>query len=330
MLNRISLRQMEYFVATAECGSIITASDRIHVSSPSISAAIAHIESELGVQLFVRHHAKGLTLTPTGTRMMVECQHILTQMHDLYTVANESVSTMRGPLRIGCLQSLAPMVAPEVIYGFQQVSPAIRLSHIEAHQTHLMEKLRSMDIDLALTLDLHVTDGIAFEALAQLPPHVIVGEHHPLASHTCVTLEELASLPMVLFDTPLHHTYVTALFINAGLLPNIARTSTSHEVVRTMVANHMGYALINASPNSPCALDGKRLVHLRLNGTHRPLQLGVATYQAVQHSQLVSAFMTHCRATVSDTHIPGIHTGAASPASNNWRGTEDVGVNALQ
>ena len=54
MLNRISLRQMEYFVATAECGSIIIASEKIHVSSPSISAAIAHIESELQTQLFIR------------------------------------------------------------------------------------------------------------------------------------------------------------------------------------------------------------------------------------------------------------------------------------
>ena len=59
MLNRISLRQIQYFVATAESGSIIIASEKIHVSSPSISAAIAHIESELQAQLFIRQHAKG-------------------------------------------------------------------------------------------------------------------------------------------------------------------------------------------------------------------------------------------------------------------------------
>ena len=55
MLNRISLRQMEYFVATAKHGSIAAASSQIHISAPSISAAIAHVETELDVQLFVRH-----------------------------------------------------------------------------------------------------------------------------------------------------------------------------------------------------------------------------------------------------------------------------------
>ena len=70
MLNRISIRQMEYFVATAESSSIIIASERIHVSSPSISAAIAHIESELQVQLFIRQHAKGLILTNVGEQGM--------------------------------------------------------------------------------------------------------------------------------------------------------------------------------------------------------------------------------------------------------------------
>ncbi|BAN95309.1 hypothetical protein E05_05430 [Plautia stali symbiont] len=61
MLSRITQRQLEYFVASGEAGSIIGASERIHVSSPSISAAITHIESELGVQLFVHHHAQGVS-----------------------------------------------------------------------------------------------------------------------------------------------------------------------------------------------------------------------------------------------------------------------------
>ena len=70
MLNRVSLRQMEYFVATAKHVSIAAASAQIHISSPSISAAIAHIETELGVQLFVRHPSKGLGLTAIGTLVL--------------------------------------------------------------------------------------------------------------------------------------------------------------------------------------------------------------------------------------------------------------------
>ena len=77
MLNRVSLRQMEYFVATAKYGSIAAASSNIHISSPSISAAIAHMESELGVQLFVRHPSKGLGLTPIGAKVLRQCNDVL-------------------------------------------------------------------------------------------------------------------------------------------------------------------------------------------------------------------------------------------------------------
>jgi DNA-binding transcriptional LysR family regulator len=97
VLNRISLRQMQYFVATAQSGSIIIASEKIHVSSPSISAAIAHIEAELQVQLFIRQHAKGLILTNIGEKVMQECLLILNQSTNLYSLAAEFSGSIRGP-----------------------------------------------------------------------------------------------------------------------------------------------------------------------------------------------------------------------------------------
>lgn len=63
---RFTFRQLEYFVATGESGSIRLASERIHVSQPSISTAISQLEREFGLTLFVRQHAQGLSLTPAG------------------------------------------------------------------------------------------------------------------------------------------------------------------------------------------------------------------------------------------------------------------------
>lgn len=60
---RITLRQLEYFVAVGECGSIAQAAERLNISSPSISTAISQLEAEFGLQLFIRRHAYGLSLT---------------------------------------------------------------------------------------------------------------------------------------------------------------------------------------------------------------------------------------------------------------------------
>jgi len=306
MLNRISLRQMEYFVATAKHGSIAAASAQIHISPPSISAAIAHIETELGVQLFVRHPSKGLALTALGAQVMQECEDLLDRATRLYEIAAVSADTIQGVLRVGCFQPLAPMIAPEVIYGFSRAFDKVELHLVEGDQQELIDKLHTLEIDVALTYDLQLGDEMTFETLAQLPPHVVVSELHPLSQQLAVTLEELAPQPMVLLDLPMSREYFLSLYAKAGLEPNVVARSRSEEVVRSMVANGYGYALFNVRPRSTQSLDGKGLVRLRLAGEQRPMLLGLATYKPLKPSRLAQAFMQRCRAYISDQYIPGM------------------------
>lgn len=306
MLNRVSLRQMEYFVATAKYGSIAAASAQIHISSPSISAAIAHLESELNVQLFVRHPSKGLGLTAIGTLVLRQCEGVLNQSSLLYEIASDSSDVMRGTLRVGSFQSLTPMIAPEVIFGFCRAFDRVEVEMIEGDQVILMNKLRAIEMDLAITYDLHLGDDIEFERLATLPPYVLVSELHPLAQQTAVTFQELAPQPYVLLDLPQSREYFTSLFAEAGVTPNIVARSRSEDVVRSLVANGIGYALFNVRPKSNQSLDGKRMVRIRLAGAHRPMLLGLATYKPMKQSRLTRVFMERCRAYISDQYIPGM------------------------
>ena len=74
---RFTLRQLEYFVAVGETSSIALASEKMHVSSPSISTAISQLEAEFGLQLFVRSHGKGLSLTQADEDIARACEQIL-------------------------------------------------------------------------------------------------------------------------------------------------------------------------------------------------------------------------------------------------------------
>lgn len=306
MLNRISLRQMEYFVATAKHGSIAAASSQIHISSPSISAAIAHIESELGVQLFVRHPSKGLGLTNIGMLVLQHCEDMLDRSSQLYEIASDSSDVIQGALRVGSFHSLTAMIAPEIIFGFSRAFEKIDLQMIEGDQEVLMNKLHALEIDVALTYDLHLGGDIEFEALATLPPYALVSEVHPLAQQKVVSFEELAPEPYVLLDLPMSRDYFAALFEDAGVTPNIIARSQSAETVRSMVANGIGYSLFNVRPKSNQSLDGKRMVRVRLAGNHRPMLLGLATYKPVKQSRLTRMFMERCRAYISDQYIPGM------------------------
>ena len=303
---RYTLRQLEYFIAAGETGSITLASERINISQPSISTAISHLEQELGVQLFVRHHAQGLSLTPAGRRLLAEAKHLVEQAEGLYTVASEATDQVRGQLSVGCMVTLAPMVMPELAHGFTSAFPAARIRLQEANQELLLEGLRRAEIDVAVTYDLQIPDGIDFSALASLPPHVVVSEAHPFARLSAVGLQDLVEEPLVLLDLPISREYFLALFLKEGLQPKIHWRSTHQDVVRTMVANGYGYTLANVRPRSDLALDGRRVVRVRLSGDHRPMVIGIATLGGLRKSRLLQAFESHCRAFVSDAYIPGM------------------------
>ncbi len=303
---RYTLRQLEYFIAAGETGSITLASERVHISQPSISTAISHLEREFGVQLFIRHHAQGLSLTPAGRDMLREAKVLIGHAESLYAVANDAGDEVRGRLSLGCMVTLAPMLAPDLSQSFAAAFPSAQIRGVEGNQEQMISGLRRSEIDVAITYDLQIPDDIAFAPLVRLPPHVLTSETHRFAALQEVALRDISAEPLVLLDLPLSREYFVSLFLAQGLQPTIAARSSHQEVVRTMVANGFGYALFNVRPRSELAMDGRRLVRIRLAGDHRPMTVGIATLRQLGKSRLVAAFERHCEATVSDAHIPGM------------------------
>lgn len=303
---RFTLRQLEYFVAAGETLSITRASERTSISQPSISTAISQLEKELGVQLFVRHHAQGLSLTPAGRRLLREAKALLAQAEGLYHLADEMSGQLRGSLAVGCFVTLAPMILPELAHSFSGAYPSAEIRSEEAHQEALLERLRRAEIDVAITYDLQIPPDIDFKPLVSLPPHALVGASHRFAGRESVALAELAADPLVLLDLPISREYFLAMFLREGLEPVIAARSTHQEVVRTMVANGQGYSLANIRPRSDQAMDGRKLVRLPLTGDFRPMAIGIATAAQIGKTKLLQAFEDHCASRVTATHIPGM------------------------
>jgi DNA-binding transcriptional LysR family regulator len=306
MSLRITLRQLEYFVAAGEEVSITGAAEKISISPPSISMAVSSLEREFGVQLFVRHHAQGLSLTFAGRSLLEHSKRLLAQAESLSSAAFDLSDQVRGQLRVGCLVTLAPMILSELMHSFVQTYPLIEADVVEGDQERLLQSLLRADLDVALTYDLQLHPSMRFRPLVRLPPHVLLGENHPLAERPFVSLQELAEQDFLLLDLPLSSDYFLSLFRVAGVEPRIRYRSTSLEVVRTMVANGHGYSLANVLPRSDQALDGRRLVRIPLAGSHRPMTIGLLSLADVQKSKLFLAFEAHCNDMITADHIPGM------------------------
>lgn len=310
---KFTLRQLSYFVAAAETGSITVASKRANISQPAISTAVSHIERELEVQLFLRHHAQGLSLTPAGRTLLRDAKQLLKQAEGLYSAAADVSQQLRGELNVGWFRTLAPIVMPELVSAFLKAYPETRVRALENDQEGLLAALRRAEIDIAVTYDLQISDDIAFVPLAALPPYALFGASHPLARERSVKLSQLASSPMVLLDMPISREYFLALFIRERLEPNIAWSSSQLDVVRTMVANGLGYTLANVRPRSDAALDGRRLYRVPLSGDQPPMRIGIATLKELKKTRLVEAFERHCGELISEANIPGMAPIEAPP-----------------
>ena len=306
MATRFTLRQIEYFVVVGETGSIALAAERLNISPPSVSAAVAHRAAEFGLALFIRHHAQGVALTAEGRRFLAEAKRLLATAAELHAMANGLAQDARGPLAIGCLIVIAPLMLPAVRLGFAAAYPAVSLSASVGHQAALIDDLRAARIDVALTYDLGLPTDIAFAPLAKLPPHALVPATHPLAARDEVSLAELAQLPLLLLDLPLSRDYLLGLFAAAGVAPRIAERIPDYDLLRARVANGFGYAVANVRRKTAESPDGLPLRALRIAGHPKPVALGTATAHAGAKPRVLTAFENYCRETISAAGIPGM------------------------
>ena len=306
---RFTLRQLEYLVAVGEAGSIAEAAHRLNVSSPSISAAISQLEIEFGVQLFVRKPAHGLSRSPAGRRFLNEAKLLLRQSHNLYNVAHELQHELTGTLSVGCMVTLAPIMAPELCKSFMDAHPGVRIELHEGSHEDLLRKLSNVEIDIALSYDMARPDNLAFEPLSELVPHAVVSAASALAQRETLSLEQLADEPMVLLDLPYSAQYFLSLFESRGLKPNVIARSRSQDVIRTMVANGYGYTILNVRPRSMVAMDGRELKAIRLSENHKPTCIGVMTLAGTAKPRMLLTFEEHCRKVITRESIPGMVRG---------------------
>ncbi|WP_170358443.1 LysR substrate-binding domain-containing protein [Ruegeria arenilitoris] len=303
---RYTLRQLEYFVAVGKAGSIAAASDKLNVSSPSISAAITQLEVEFGVTLFVREHARGLSLTKAGHKIMERTEFVLREAELLATLAGEITGKVQGILSVGCLVTFAQIVLPGLRREFEDSYPNVYIEQRELNQADIFSQLRRAELDIALTYDLDIPTDLEFQPLHALPPYVVLGEDHPLAKQVELTIPDLQDSPMVLLDLPFSGEYFLSFFREANIKPNIAERTADMSVMRSLVANGFGFSIANIRPMNSLSPDGKKLIFVPLAGEVRPMRLGLLRARAENETNTLKTFVDHCAHAVKSGTLPGL------------------------
>lgn len=297
-MTRLTLRQLEYLVVVGETGSIARAADRLNVSSPSISSAITLLEDELGISLFVRQHAQGLSLTQGGQRVLEQARQVLSGAREIANIAADISGTARGPLAVGCLLTFAQLVLPRLRRGFETAYPDVRIVQRELNQAEILHALQRSEIDIALTYDMDIPTDLNFIGLARLSPFALFHAGHELAQRASVSIADLSELPMILLDLPISADYFLSLFSAAAQQPRIVERTRDMAVMRSMVGNAFGYSIANVRPQSDTSPDGSPLVCVPISGPVRSLRMGLLTTHGAEKSRTLQAFIDYARGQV--------------------------------
>ncbi|WP_304109352.1 LysR family transcriptional regulator [Mycolicibacterium bacteremicum] len=298
-LRGISLTQLRYFIRVAERESMTRAAEDLFVAQSAVSSAVAHLEKELGVQLFIRRHAKGLILTAAGKELLLRARQTLTALAEsLESIAGES-QAFWGPLSVVCFSPIAPFYLPAILAGLKRDHPGLEVNVTEAVAGEVGEYLESGRAEVALTYDLALGDGIGRDVLAEIRPYAALPAGHRLAGADSVRLADLADEPMILVDLPYSRDYFIGVFTERGLQPNVQYRSSSYETVRAMVAQDHGFSLLHQRPATDSTYAGGSVVAVPIADDVVPLRVVVAALQSMRMSRRANAFAERCRAVVT-------------------------------
>lgn len=304
-MAELTLRQLEYFVAAADSGSVTAAATRLHLSQSALSMALSDLERALKVQLFVRER-RGIRLTHVGERVLSDVRRLVAALTDLPNTAAEFQGSMTGSLNVGCYSTLSAMLLPPVLAEFAEAHPEVDLSIVEGSDVVLEEQLRAGTIDVALIYDQNSTqlaDDDRFIAwpIVTNPPYVLLPPGHRLASRERIGLRALADEPLILFDLHPGGEYFLSLFTEAGLEPRIHYRTSSYELVRSLVARGLGYSILSQRTLVQVSYEDRPFETRELAGKHPGLTVNAVTLRGTQPTRRTTTFIQVCRECWAET-----------------------------
>lgn len=291
---RFTLRQIEYAVTIWDHGSVAAASTRLGVAQPTLSAALAKLEQQMGLQIFIRHHAQGVSPSPAGLRFLTEARNLLSHAQDFQRGMVAAGSAVEGELSLASFATIAPAFVPPLIKGFMSLHPGVTLRMAEGTQTELYAGLRSGLHDVALLYAVDMAEEFTFTPLASLAPHVLLPATHHLAHLKRVPLAALAEDPFILLDIAPSRTYFTRILESVGITPRIAFASPSLEVVRGLVGQGLGYSILITRPFGDHAYAGEELAVRPIAEDVEQGVIALAALKQLRKTRLVAAFESHC------------------------------------
>lgn len=241
----MKINQMEYFAQVCRLGTITRAAKELHVSQPSVTAAIHEMEKELGVSLFYRRNNK-LYLTEEGNFVLDRVVDILKDVERLDRDLKGFVGT-KNLIRLGVPLQIGACLLPLLFGKFRKMNPEVKLEIQESGAMDIVRSLLEDQLDMAIvSVDISRQWDVSWTPLYQSEFCFCVAAGHPQSSLDSITFEEACRQPLVAFKEGFYvNERINRQMKECGVTPEILlRTEQLHTVKNLVVHGGCGAFLL--------------------------------------------------------------------------------------
>jgi DNA-binding transcriptional LysR family regulator len=271
--SAMELRRLRYFEAVERHRHFTRAAEELHVAQSALSHQVRALEQELGIGLLNRT-TRTVEPTEAGLLVAARARAIMAESDALLGEIDELQGLTRGRVTIGALLFGGELNIPAMLADFRAAHPQIEVGIREGTVQRMLEMFGEGSIDLSFALEVEPPGDelerleLSIEELA-----VIMSPGHGLARRRSVPLGALAGPPLIAFERGASiRRMLDEAFERAGVTPEIGLEGNDLALVRSLVAQGIGLAII---PRSFAELPGPAIA---VRPLAPPLRMTVALW----------------------------------------------------
>lgn len=226
--------------------NLTDAAKALFTSQPGVSKAIIELEEELGVDIFTRHGKRIRGLTEPGRLVLESVELIMQEIESLKRIGKEYAAHDSGSFTIATTHTQARYMLPKVVQAFMAKFPKVRLSLLQGNPKQIADMVKSGQADLAIATEaIAAIDGLVTLPCYQWEHVVVVPPDHELLRSKAVSLEEIASYPLITYDAAFAgRSKIDHAFSLRELKPDVLLEAIDADVIKTYVELGMGVGII--------------------------------------------------------------------------------------
>ena len=210
----MTLQQLKYIIAIAECGSITSAATKLLVAQPSLSKSVSELEKEMGITIFYRNN-RGIYLSEDGSKFLSYARQVVEQS-ELLEQQFKQKENIKQIFSISS-QHYAFVVNAFVVLVKEYGNNKYQFTLRESKTFDIIEDVRTFRSELGILflskfnkeiiLKLIYSADLKFTTLFKAKPHIFVSKNSPLAKKKIVTLDDLKAYPRLSYEQGINNSF---------------------------------------------------------------------------------------------------------------------------